>query len=108
MGGLSLTHLLIVLIIALLLFGAGRVSEIGKGLGEGIRNFKKGLKDDDAPAPAPSKRRLVEIDEDEAPRLAAPKKRMVEVEEDEPVRVVAAPKKKKVIQIEVDDDEDEE
>jgi sec-independent protein translocase protein TatA len=47
MGGMSLMHWLVVLIIAMLLFGAGRVSEIGKGLGEGIRNFKKGLSDDD-------------------------------------------------------------
>ena len=30
----------------LLLFGAGRLADIGKGLGEGIRNFRKGLKDD--------------------------------------------------------------
>ncbi|MFT3765393.1 MAG: twin-arginine translocase TatA/TatE family subunit [Minicystis sp.] len=47
MGGLSITHLLVVLIIALLLFGAGRVSEIGKGLGEGIRNFKKGIREEE-------------------------------------------------------------
>ena len=33
--------------LALLLFGAGRLADIGKGLGEGIRNFKNGLKDDD-------------------------------------------------------------
>jgi sec-independent protein translocase protein TatA len=30
----------------LLLFGAGRLADIGKGLGEGIKNFKKGLNDD--------------------------------------------------------------
>jgi len=39
---------LIILGIALLLFGAGRLADIGKGLGEGIRNFKKGLRDDDS------------------------------------------------------------
>ncbi len=43
----GLTEILIILGIALLLFGAGRLADIGKGLGEGIRNFKKGLKDDD-------------------------------------------------------------
>ncbi|MEZ4297835.1 MAG: twin-arginine translocase TatA/TatE family subunit [Polyangiaceae bacterium] len=35
--------------VALLLFGAGRIADIGKGLGEGIRNFKKGIKDEDPP-----------------------------------------------------------
>ena len=44
----GLTEILIILGIALLLFGAGRLADIGKGLGEGIRNFKKGLKDDDS------------------------------------------------------------
>jgi sec-independent protein translocase protein TatA len=46
MGGLSPVHWLLVLLVVLLLFGAGRLSEIGKGLGEGIKNFKKGLSDD--------------------------------------------------------------
>jgi sec-independent protein translocase protein TatA len=49
MGGLSPAHWLIVLVIVLLLFGAGRLADIGKGLGEGIKNFKKGLNDDPDP-----------------------------------------------------------
>jgi len=49
MGRLGFSEILVILVIALLLFGAGRISDIGKGLGEGIRNFKKGLKDDDEP-----------------------------------------------------------
>ncbi len=40
-------QIIVVVLIVLLLFGAGRISEIGKGLGEGIKNFKKGLSDDD-------------------------------------------------------------
>ena len=43
----GLTEILIILGIALLIFGAGRLADIGKGLGEGIRNFKKGVKDED-------------------------------------------------------------
>lgn len=43
----GLTEILVILGIALLLFGAGRLADIGKGLGEGIRNFKRGLKDKD-------------------------------------------------------------
>lgn len=36
-------HWIVLLLIALLLFGPTRLANIGKGLGEGIRNFKKGL-----------------------------------------------------------------
>ncbi|HEX2880143.1 MAG TPA: twin-arginine translocase TatA/TatE family subunit [Polyangiaceae bacterium] len=43
----SVPHLLILLVVVLLLFGAGRLGELGKGLGEGIKNFKKGLGDND-------------------------------------------------------------
>ena len=50
MGRLGITEILVILVVALLLFGAGRIADIGKGLGEGIRNFKKGLKDEDEPA----------------------------------------------------------
>ena len=55
MGKLGITELLLILGVALLLFGAGRVADIGKGLGEGIKNFKKGLKDDDPPKQLPKK-----------------------------------------------------
>jgi sec-independent protein translocase protein TatA len=55
MGRLSIPELLLILGVALLLFGAGRISDIGKGLGEGIRNFKKGLKEDEAPKQLPKK-----------------------------------------------------
>ncbi len=44
--GVSPWQIIIIALIVLLLFGAGRLSEIGKGLGEGIRNFKKGISDD--------------------------------------------------------------
>jgi sec-independent protein translocase protein TatA len=44
---LGFTEILVILVIALLLFGAGRIADIGKGLGEGIKNFKKGIRDDD-------------------------------------------------------------
>ena len=53
MGRIGGGELLIIALIALLLFGAGRLSDIGKGLGEGIKNFKKGLKDE--PGPGDSK-----------------------------------------------------
>jgi sec-independent protein translocase protein TatA len=46
MPNIGAGELLIIGLIALLLFGAGRIADIGKGLGEGIKNFKKGLRDD--------------------------------------------------------------
>ena len=45
MGSIGPTEILVIALIALLLFGAGRIADIGKGLGEGIKNFKKGLKE---------------------------------------------------------------
>jgi sec-independent protein translocase protein TatA len=48
-------HLLVILIIALLFFGPSKLGELGKGLGDGIRHFKKAMKDDPSPAPAESK-----------------------------------------------------
>lgn len=47
MGSIGPGELLIIALIALLLFGAGRIADIGKGLGQGIKNFKQGLKDED-------------------------------------------------------------
>ena len=40
-------QIVIILVLALLLFGAGRLAEVGKGLGQGIRNFKKGVSGED-------------------------------------------------------------
>jgi sec-independent protein translocase protein TatA len=48
MGSIGPTELLVIALIALLLFGAGRIADIGKGLGQGIKNFKQGLKESDA------------------------------------------------------------
>ncbi|WP_163533643.1 twin-arginine translocase TatA/TatE family subunit [Helicobacter suis] len=48
MGGFtSVWHWLIVLVVILLLFGAKRIPELAKGLGSGIKNFKKAVKDDE-------------------------------------------------------------
>lgn len=47
MFGLGMQELLIVLIIVLVLFGASRLPQIGKGIGEAIRNFKKATNEPD-------------------------------------------------------------
>ena len=45
-GLLQPTHLLVILAIAVIFFGPKKLPELGKGLAEGIRDFKKALKDD--------------------------------------------------------------
>ena len=78
MGSMSLMHWVIVGVIVLLLFGGGsRLADTGKGLGEGIRAFKKGLQGDEA-----------------EPEAIDPQKQLTAG-------------KKKVIQVEVDDDDDD-
>jgi sec-independent protein translocase protein TatA len=54
MGGFSLWHWVIVLIVVLLLFGRGRVSEIMGDFGKGIKSFKQGLNEDEKPASPPA------------------------------------------------------
>lgn len=47
MMGLGVPEILIVLVIIVILFGARRIPEVAKGLGEGIRHFKTGMRGDD-------------------------------------------------------------
>ncbi|MBI2368870.1 MAG: twin-arginine translocase TatA/TatE family subunit [Deltaproteobacteria bacterium] len=44
MFGLGMPELLVILVIILVIFGAGKLPEIGAGLGKGIRNFKRATK----------------------------------------------------------------
>jgi sec-independent protein translocase protein TatA len=44
MFGLGIGEILLILLIVILVFGTSRIPELGKGLGEGIKNFKKGIK----------------------------------------------------------------
>jgi sec-independent protein translocase protein TatA len=48
------THLLVIGIVLLVLFGAKRLPELGKGLGEGFKGFKEGIKGVTDPTPTPS------------------------------------------------------
>lgn len=46
MPALGVPELLIILFIVLIIFGASKLPLLGKGLGEGIKNFKKGVRDE--------------------------------------------------------------
>ena len=43
MFGLGIGELLVILVIVMIIFGAGRLPELGDGLGRGIRNFRKAV-----------------------------------------------------------------
>jgi len=42
---LGLPELLVILVIVVLVFGAGKIPQLGKGLGEGIKNFKDAMRE---------------------------------------------------------------
>ncbi len=46
MGDIGMPELLVILALAVILFGGSKIPEVAKGLGEGIRNFKHALRDD--------------------------------------------------------------
>ena len=49
MGGLSLWHWLVVLVVVVLVFGTRRLRNVGQDLGEAVKGFRKGMRDGDGP-----------------------------------------------------------
>ncbi|WP_303721158.1 twin-arginine translocase TatA/TatE family subunit [Malonomonas rubra] len=45
MFGLGTQELLIILVLVMIIFGAGKLPQVGSSLGKGLRNFKKGMSD---------------------------------------------------------------
>jgi sec-independent protein translocase protein TatA len=68
--GLSWSHILIVLVLFVLLFGRGKISELMGDVAQGIKSFKKGMSEDDA-APADDPKVIEHKADKPAPKTAA-------------------------------------
>ncbi|MDX9822850.1 MAG: twin-arginine translocase TatA/TatE family subunit [Syntrophales bacterium] len=62
MFGIGMPELLIILVIILIIFGAGKLPDIGNALGRGIRNFKKASKEPDEIDVTPESKKIKEDD----------------------------------------------
>lgn len=69
MGSFSAVHWLLVIVVILLVFGPSKLASVGKGLGEGIKNFKKGISLDE------ERREVASDDDDDEPKRLQPLKR---------------------------------
>jgi sec-independent protein translocase protein TatA len=71
MGSLSIWHWIVVIAVVLLLFGRGKISDLMGDVAQGIKAFKKGMKDDDVALDKPSEQPMKSIDHNSAPSAAA-------------------------------------
>ncbi|CAM5767030.1 twin-arginine translocase TatA/TatE family subunit [Bosea minatitlanensis] len=71
MGGVSIWHWIVVGVIVMLLFGRGKVSELMGDVAKGIKSFKKGMAEDDEPAPGATNVDPKVIDQTQAGNAAA-------------------------------------
>ena len=53
-GGISIWQILIILLVVVVLFGGKKIRNLGSDLGEGLKGFKKAIKDEDADATSKS------------------------------------------------------
>ena len=82
MGEFSLSHIVFVLLVVLIIFGPSKLPGLGKGMGEAIRGFKKGLnedKPDDAGVPLANQLRDATPRTEAPPARPAPERRESEV-----------------------------
>jgi sec-independent protein translocase protein TatA len=52
-SSLGLPELLVILLIVIIIFGASKLPQLGKGIGQGLKNFKDSIKGDDPPQDKP-------------------------------------------------------
>lgn len=57
MGELGVPELLVILVIALVIFGPGKLADIGKGMGQAVGQFKKGLSEGNNPPEPPAEKK---------------------------------------------------
>jgi sec-independent protein translocase protein TatA len=55
-GSLGVPELLIILLIVIIIFGANKLPQLGKGIGQGLKNFKESIKGEEPPPPPPPAR----------------------------------------------------
>jgi sec-independent protein translocase protein TatA len=53
-GSLGVPELLIILLIVIIIFGANKLPQLGKGIGQGLKNFKESVKGEEPPPPPPA------------------------------------------------------
>jgi sec-independent protein translocase protein TatA len=70
-GLLEPPHLLLILALALVLFGAGKLADTGAALGKSVRDFRKAVKDEDAPAESQPTLKVVKTDDSSLPPKAS-------------------------------------
>jgi sec-independent protein translocase protein TatA len=71
MGSLSIWHWIVVIAVVLLLFGRGKISDLMGDVAQGIKAFKKGMKDDDVALDKPAEQPMKSIDHNNASSSAA-------------------------------------
>jgi sec-independent protein translocase protein TatA len=68
MGSLSIWHWIVVIVVVLLLFGRGKISDLMGDVASGIKAFKKGMAEDDKPAEKPEPVKTIEASGAAAPK----------------------------------------
>ncbi len=72
-GSLGFTELILILVIVLIIFGAGKLPQLGEGLGKAIKGFKKSVHEADAiEAEAQAQAQMTEQALGQAPQIQAP------------------------------------
>jgi sec-independent protein translocase protein TatA len=77
MGGLSIWHWIIVVLVVLLLFGRGKISDMMGDMAKGIKAFKKGLSEDDTASNEPVRNDPKAIDHSSSPAMRSESEKKV-------------------------------